>query len=299
MLYTISNGKIELTIESHGAEIKSLKKENKEYMWHGDPAFWGRTSPVLFPIVGSLKGKSFRKDGETYTMGQHGFARDTEFTLLKEEKDSITFRLQSDAGTISLYPYDFCLDISYILDGESVKVNWRVENPGEKVLDFQIGAHPAFLCGMDGYSFSVYTRKREEGFEPYDCWEDVKCLTIQKLCSDGSGTLNPVKNELPIQGVLSITPKLFAEDALICSGYEGEMMVAITNPEGDDEVSVIFDAPLFGLWSPAGKNAPFVCIEPWYGRCDAGDFVGEFAEREYMNHLLPGEIFERSYMIVV
>ena len=63
-------------------------------------------------------------------------------------------------------------------------------------------------------------------------------------------------------------------------------------------VTVQFEAPVFGLWSCKGRNVPFVCIEPWYGRTDAEDFTGELADREYSNHLNPGEKFEKSFKII-
>ena len=62
-------------------------------------------------------------------------------------------------------------------------------------------------------------------------------------------------------------------------------------------VSVTFDAPLFGIWSPAGKNAPFVCIEPWYGRADKTDFSGTIADRDYDNVLAAGESFEAEFTV--
>ncbi len=62
-------------------------------------------------------------------------------------------------------------------------------------------------------------------------------------------------------------------------------------------VTLMFSAPLVGLWSPSGQ-APFMCIEPWWGRADKVGYEGEFAERQYVNHLEPGETFEASYMMI-
>ena len=59
------------------------------------------------------------------------------------------------------------------------------------------------------------------------------------------------------------------------------------------------EAPLFGIWSPPGKNAPFICIEPWYGRCDDEYFDGDLTEREWGNKLAPHQTFEASYTITV
>ena len=97
--HKIENELIAIEVEEHGAELKSLVRKNtgKEYMWKADPKFWGRTSPVLFPFVGAVKDKQFRTKGQTYTMGQHGFARDMDFTLDSQTEDTLWFVLKSNA----------------------------------------------------------------------------------------------------------------------------------------------------------------------------------------------------------
>ena len=51
---TLSNSILTVQIAEHGAELQSIKKDGKEYLWQGDAKFWGRRSPVLFPIVGRV-----------------------------------------------------------------------------------------------------------------------------------------------------------------------------------------------------------------------------------------------------
>ena len=53
--FELDNGKITARIASFGAELQSLKDagSGREYMWSGDPAYWKRVSPVLFPWVGN------------------------------------------------------------------------------------------------------------------------------------------------------------------------------------------------------------------------------------------------------
>ena len=112
-IYELNNGEISIQVESLGAELKSLKdvKTNQEYMWEGRKEFWGRTSPVLFPFVGAPKNKEYRYEGRTYPMGQHGFARDMEFTLEAQEEKSIWFVLSSTEETYVKYPFRFRLHI--------------------------------------------------------------------------------------------------------------------------------------------------------------------------------------------
>ena len=75
--------------------------------------------------------------------------------------------------------------------------------------------------------------------------------------------------------------------------------MSLLTPEGKPYITVSFDAPLVALWSPNKEGSPFVCIEPWYGRCDKEDFSGTLAEREWGNVLSGGEVFEAEYSIEV
>ena len=289
MIYTIQNSCLTVGVKDAGAELCSIKDAaGTEYLFDANPAYWGRSAPVLFPFVGSLKEKAFVYEGKTYPMGQHGFARDMTFCLLKQKEDEIWFRLESDAETLAKYPFAFVLDIGYRLEKNTVRVLWEVRNPSEeKDLYFSIGAHPAFLCppcggGMDGCYL---------GFDlPGD-------LSYRLLNSQGLVT--PQTHPLPLQnGLFRLYPGLFDRDALIVEGKQtGRVWLA--DGEKKPFVTVEFNAPLFGIWSPAGKNAPFVCIEPWYGRCDAEDFSGDLTQREYGNCISPGQIFQENYCIQI
>lgn len=290
--YKISNDIMELVIDSHGAELRSLKASGTEYMWQADAAYWGRTSPVLFPFVGGLKEKKYRYQGVTYPMTQHGFARDMEFQLKEQSQDSITFVLQDNEVSREKYPFHFLLEIKYTLQDNEVEVAWRVLNTGAEVLPFSIGAHPAFNCPLNegerqaDYSFVL----RKNGKELTQVQNTL--LTPQGLATREQMDVNLVNGKLPI------VENLFDGDALVIEDYQADE-VAILDPSGKEYVRVTFDMPLFGLWSPPNKNAPFVCIEPWCGRCDAEDFEGELIEREYSQSLESGEEFRVAYKIAV
>ena len=143
--YQLKNEELTLTVISAGAEMKSLKdnKTEQEYLWQADPKFWGRTSPVLFPIVGNYVQKQSVYEGKTYTLSQHGFARDMEFDLESQTEEEIWFVLKDTESTLEKYPFHFALHIGYELCKNEVKVNWTVENTDTKELYFSIGAHPA------------------------------------------------------------------------------------------------------------------------------------------------------------
>ena len=129
---------MEYKIANHGAELQSLKVNGKEYLWHGDAKYWGRRSPILFPMVGKVYDGAFRVDGKEYPMGQHGFARDSEFV-----QDGERYVL---AGCpLEKYPYQFELAVKYSTEGNKFIAAWSVTNKDSKPIHFQIGAHPALL----------------------------------------------------------------------------------------------------------------------------------------------------------
>lgn len=290
-VYSIANEELVVKASTHGAELQSIQTADSktEYMWQADPAYWKRCAPVLFPNVGSLKNKAYVYQNETYPMGQHGFARDTEFVLLSCEDHSMWFRLAADDATKKLYPFDFCLDIGYTLSGKTLTVTWRVKNCDHQTMYFSIGAHPAFNC------------PHAAGLNPYDYRfrfeTDKNEVTYQKISGDGSGLAVEEWLTLPLEdGCLAYTEHLFDEDALIIDS-EDISGVSLVAPDGESVVTMHFDTPLVGLWSPAGKHAPFVCIEPWYGRCDGVEFSGEIKDRKYIQQLHTNETFEKSYTI--
>ncbi len=287
-LFQISNEKITLQVDSLGAEMKSLKSvpDNREYMWSGDPAYWGRVSPVLFPIVGKVRDGVFRVDGREYPMGQHGFARDMEFQLKSQVASEIWFSLSSDEETLKRYPYPFLLELGYELSDRTVVVKWRVVNQAKDPIWFSIGGHPGFLCPIDPGTDQTQ----------YKLIFDTKDK-VESSCIDG-GLLGKEKKTYKLRdGVLPITADLFDGDALVIEGDQAHS-VALARPNGTPYLTVTFDAPLFGVWSPPKKKAPFICIEPWYGRCDSVDFAGDFKEREWGQQLSEG-VFEASYRITI
>lgn len=285
--YNIKNDIYNLTVSDHGAEITSLLKNGKELMWNADPAFWGRTSPVLFPQVGAVWEKKFRHDGKTYEMGQHGFARDMDFKMISQTSDELVFELRDNEETLAKYPFSFVLRLGYKITDDGVEVIWEVENPSDSDMFFSIGGHPAFNCDLNKDKLLFMNKGNKVSGN----------LVSDVIMPDGSGCLSDKTKEVVLEdGVLALKPELFDEDALVIENRQADS-VAIISADGENLLTVSFDAPLFGVWSPDHKNAPFVCIEPWYGRCDRAGFTGDLSEREYGNKLGAGEKFRVSYTI--
>lgn len=287
---TIATPQLSIQVSKHGAELCSIRSNGKEYLWQADPAFWKRHSPVLFPIVGSVWENEYRNEGVTYSLSQHGFARDREFELILEHPDELRYRLQSDEETKKKYPFDFCLEIGYRIKNNQIEVLWEVKNTGQRELPFQIGAHPAFYYP----DFDAETNER--GFFGFDKNEGLSTILIsEKGCVDPD-TSYPIKLT---DGLLPLDTHTFDQDALILENNQVHK-VTLYNKEKQPHLSLLFhDAPVVGLWSPPAKNAPFVCIEPWYGRCDPAHYAGEFKDKDWMQHLAPGEAFQGGYIIVI
>lgn len=289
--YVLQNEKVKITVNSLGAEMKSLveKESGKEHMWCADAYFWNRTSPVLFPVVGCYKNFKCVHEGKTYELAQHGFARDMEFALLSQTENELWLRITETEETLKSYPFAFVLDIGYRMEGYKVEVIWRVHNPADETMYFSIGGHPGFNIPAD----------REEGTGCYlymNAKEDkvVSRKINNRLAIDGFYDCNLEK------GTVAVTKELFAEDALVLEEHQISR-VELLDAEKKAFLRVDFDSPLVGIWAPAylEEKAPFVCIEPWYGRCDHENFSGTLAEREWGNTLEAGKDFEASYTIEI
>lgn len=290
-MITLSNSALSISIAEHGAELQSIKKYGKEYLWQGDEKFWGRRSPVLFPFVGRVWDNVYRHEGKEYAMGQHGFARDMDFALIAKSETEATFLLESTSETLAKYPFAFRLKIGYELDGNAITVKWHVENTGTEDMYFQIGAHPAFY--YPGLDLMV----EERGYFAFD-----KAEGLEYTCPVEKGCASPERHALALDedGMMPINVHTFDCDTYI---FDNKQLgkVALLDKERKPYLSLEFDTPLVALWSPtkAHPDCPFVCIEPWYGRCDTVGYNGELKDREWMQTLAGKEVFEAKYRIIL
>lgn len=286
----VANDKLSLQVNEQGAELSRITAvaTGREYLWNADPAFWKRHSPVLFPIVGAVWENTYRHEGVSYPLSQHGFARDLPFRTVLETAGEVHFRLTDNEATRKIYPFPFCLEIGYKLEGWDIDVLWTIKNTGSQPMYFQIGAHPAF------YYPDMHAGDPRRGFFAFDRTEGLE----YKLIGD-QGCALPGSHPLTlVDGLLPLDIHTFDKDALI---FEDSQLKRVTllDMQRQPVLSLHFTAPVVGLWSPPRKNAPFVCIEPWYGRCDRVGYEGEFKEKEWMQPLEPGAVFDASYRIEI
>lgn len=288
-MQTLKNDMLTVEISELGAELQSIRKGGKEYLWWGEDRFWNRRSPVLFPIVGSVWEKRFRVNGKEYEMGQHGFARDCMFEVVSASDTEIWYRLESTEDMLQSYPWPFVLEIGYRLSDNVLEVLWRVKNTGDSEMFFQIGAHPAFL-------YPNYDPETEDrGFFAFDNTENLQCIGFkEKGCVDADA-----RYPLPLDedGLLHLRKDTFDQvDTFVLQDGQVHKVIFLQQ-DRTPYLTVTYDAPVIGLWSPPELNAPFVCIEPWYGRCDRAPFEGEFKDRDWVNGLAAGETFSAAYTI--
>ena len=285
----LTNNVIEIQVDTLGAELVNLKKadESYEYMWQGDPVYWTGHSPVLFPIVGAVNNGEFRYRGKTYPLGNHGFARKSEFELIEETGEKLVYSLKSNDENRKMYPFEFELQLTYSLDGASVKIGYEVFNKGTEVMPFQIGTHPGFNCPMDEDTvlddYYVKFNKKE---------------TSPRLFFDAANVVDSsIEDEAINSDRLDLNHELFYNGALVYENFASDTVILKSDKTSRQVKVVSENLPYFGLWQ--AKDAPYVCIEPWHGISDWDDFTGEFDEKVMMVKLETADSSKCSIKISV
>ena len=285
-----------IEIADHGAELTRIfdKKNKRELLWNADEKYWARHAPILFPFVGKVNHGEYRYAGISYKMGQHGFARDMDFECINSSETEAEYRLESNDATLAKYPFAFVLFVKYTLDEKSIKVDWKVENPSDsEPLYFSIGGHPAFNCPVEGSGFD----KKEEYLVKLGNAESLSYVLIdpatEAVAADEEHILHLNG------GYVNTTEELFADDALIFD--KGQITEAsLCYPDKTPYITIKCDKfSSFGLWSKPKANAPYVCLEPWIGRCDNRGFEGELPEKYGEHCLAPTGKFNVDFEIIV
>ena len=143
-MITIKNNTLEVEVTEEGAELRSIKYCNREYLYQGDHT-WKRRAPILFPWAGRLRNLEYTYDGVEYHMGQHGFGRDMTFSVVEKEEDRVKMMIESNDSTLKIYPREFKYYVEYKVEGNALSSKMTVENTGEKEMTYGIGIHPGFI----------------------------------------------------------------------------------------------------------------------------------------------------------
>ena len=281
MLKILKNNNTTITINPKGAELVQIEKNSTTYIWDIDETYWNKTSPILFPIVGTLKNNSYHFQGKNYNLSRHGFARDYQFTILDDTENKVVFSLQSNDETLKVYPFLFELLIIYTLNEKGLSIEYQVKNLSDTSMPFSLGAHPAF--------------KIEGNFEDYSLeFESNESLITHHLHYDLlSGVTSCIKLE---DKQLKLNYNWFKNDAIILKNHPTSSINILKNNKFLLHIN-FKDFPYLGIWTK--KDAPFICIEPWLGIADSISSTRNILEKEGIQLLEPSGVFTREIVIVI
>ncbi len=288
------NKELSVKISVKGAEIISLfnKKDKIEYIWQGNYDSWASHSPVLFPFVGKIKGGYYKVDGKKYKMKLHGFASHSMFKVVEHTPSKAVLQLESNSSTLKIYPFKFRLIISYILEGEKLKVVNTVENIDTREIYFSIGAHPGFNVPI------ASNGQFEDYIIEFDTNEVVDRIILTK--TKGLPTDSLQHNYLKSGSILPLDHKLFKNRVIILKGVKSEsLMIRKKDSKSGIKIIGIDKFPYLGIWTYVKKEEPFICIEPWYGISDYVNSNGEIKEKTGIQSLAPNERFMMRYSIEI
>tara|TARA_B100000768_G_scaffold181741_1_gene206103 strand:+ start:384 stop:1259 length:876 start_codon:yes stop_codon:yes gene_type:complete len=262
MLHTIENKILICTIDSNGAEIRSLKNKvtGEEYIWQINKSIWGSSSPILFPAIGKIKEGKVLYNGKEYIMPKHGIVRNNNLLSFEQHGvSSCSFILISSEKTLKQYPFRFSFSVEFYLLEKRLIMNYKVENRDSVFIHFACGGHTAYACPLsENIKLSDYVIEFPNQLE----------LKTSKL--GVTGLLSHLKYEIKInEGILPLSDTLFNQDALIISDIECDWIRLRKKNEKKGIVVRFKDYPHLALWSK--PFADYVCIEPWLGLPDRED----------------------------
>jgi galactose mutarotase-like enzyme len=286
-MVTIENEFLKIKIKRRGAELNSVfnKATALEYMWSGDPAVWGKTSPILFPIVGTLKMDTFLFRNKHYTLPRHGFGRNSDFEITDQKEDSIVFLLKSSSESFEKYPFHFELRVKYHLSNDVLLVTYFVKNLDDETIYFSLGAHPAFKVPLvDGLTYTDH-------YLEFNQSEDFQRWPISK---DGLIETQPVSLDNH-SSKIDLSKELFWQDALVFKDLKSNM-ISLKSHTHKHGLDFSFEGfPYMGIW--AAPNADFLCIEPWCGIADSVDHDQQIISKEGIEILSAHQLWSRMWQV--
>ena len=289
MNITLSNDKITAVISPRGAELLSLMKDGREYLWQGDAAFWPDRSPLLFPYVGRFTDGKYLLGGVPYPMTIHGFAAACDFSVEDQEDDGAVFLLTDSEETFKVYPFRFELRAGYYLRDSTLQIRYEVLNLSDETMPFGIGGHPGFCVPMEeGRSFTDYRLDFGMKHQPARVGFTEACF------------LNGRDETFPLEEgrYLPLRHEMFDDDAVVLKNMARSVTLSA---EGSEHyVRVDFpDMPYLGIWHMPKTEAPYVCIEPWASLPSRQDIVEEFLTKSDLIRLKAGDYYENEWFITL
>lgn len=286
--YILENKRYQMSFTTLGGEMSMFldKETNIQYLYQGDTPFWGGKNPGLFPIIGNTFDGTYEIDGTSYAMKNHGLIRYANLKVVSRGDNTITFELCDDEETRKQYPFSFCYHVTYTLVENRVIITYDITNTGDKDMPFTFGLHPAFLCPLT----------KEETFEDYHVFfSNPENLT--QIHFDPKKEKKETYEALATKQEFPLSYKWILDEATIVYKGMKSAYVELKGKEHGVRVSIA-GYPYLAFWTPA-QDAPFLCIEPWYGHGDFSKVEEDFYHREGTMILSPKKTFTTSYTIEV
>jgi galactose mutarotase-like enzyme len=269
----LTSGDAVAVIALKGAEPLAWSVRDRDLLWQADPAYWARTSPILFPIVGRARNNVIRVEGRSHEIDVHGFAASKDFSLVESAADSVRLILRDDAETREIFPFPFALDVRYRLEPAGLSVSFLVRNSGAVTLPYAIGFHPGFQWPRD-------IRRGAYRVE----FEQDETSSVPVITADGLFSRHT--RPIPLEGSkLPLSDALLADGAL-CFLDARSRSLRLVAADGSAIMMTVEDLPHFAIRSK--KGAPFVCLEAWTGHSDPESFDGDIRDKPSMRFLAPG-----------
>lgn len=289
MNYQIGNEELTLTISDMGAEMQSIMKDGKEYLWNGDETYWPERAPILFPYVGRFTDGKYLLNGKEYEMDIHGFARHLPYRVVYKEENVITFELCDNEDTYKMYPCHFVLQANYEVKNHKIGITYHVENHSDDTMYFGIGGHPGFALPFDeGLDFSDYYLEFSGACRPARVRHTPACF------------VSGVSEEFPLENgrSLRLSHDMFDNDAIVLREMADE--VTLKSDKGNRKVTVSYpNLPFLGFWHAPKTEAPYICIEPWTSLPSRQDIIEEFRYKSDLVRLAAGGVYENAWSITV
>ncbi len=288
MKINVQNDLLRATFSSRGAELQSLYNlpTQTERLWNGDPAFWPKYSPILFPTVGGLKEDTYFFAGKEYHLLRHGFAREREFDILHQDETSVTFVLTQDEETLKLFPFAFRLEIKYELLETRLRCTYAVSNPDDQPMYFSIGAHPAFALPLSP------DEKFEDYYLEFNRDEELyRYPLVNNLIGLTPDTITLSQRRLPLRY------DYFTNDAIVLKDLKSNEIKLISTKHDHSLAFHFEDFPYFGIWTIPG--AGFLCLEPWCGIGDNFEHNQQLTQKEGIIRLEKNQDWSRFWEVGV
>lgn len=289
MEITLKHGQNTAVVTTGGGELISFRDgAGTEFIWTGDPAYWPGRNPVLFPVVGNLKGGKVEIKGRTCEMGRHGFARRSEFTVAERGGGFAVLELRESPDTLAQYPCPFLLRVTHRMTENGFSTAFEVRNTGDEPMPFCIGAHTGINCPL----------YPGENFEDYDLvFDEAEDACTVPITPDGLIANGAGRKLLDHAGTLPLTYKLLEECATIIFDGLSSTGVSLKNRKTGRGVHMDFPGfPMIAFWT-AREGAPYLCLEPWCGCAAAENESGKMEDKPHCVVLGPGEAKGFAYAV--